>query len=138
MTTAREIMTAAPSHLGSDATLKQVAEHLAKDDIGMVPICHSEGRLEGVVTDRDIVVKAVAEGKDPASLTAGELADQEEVVTIGADDPVETAIETMKNHKVRRLPVIDGHKLVGVVSQADIARSLPSDKAGELVEAISW
>lgn len=138
MTTAREIMTTAPEHLPGDTTLKQVAERLAASEIGMVPICNSEGRLEGVVTDRDIVVKAVAGGKDLDSVKAGELADQEEVVTIGADDSVEEAIKTMKQHQVRRLPVIDGHKLVGMVSQADIARSVPNDKVGELLEAVSW
>lgn len=68
---------------------------------------------------------------------AGELADQPEVVTIGADDPGEEAVRTMKKYGVRRLPVIDGHKLVGMVSQADIARALPDSKVGDLVGAIS-
>lgn len=131
-------MTAPPEHLAGDATLAEVATELAKNDIGMVPVCNSEGRLEGVVTDRDIIVKAVAAGRDPAAVKVSEIADQDEVVTIGADDSVEEAIQTMKSHKVRRLPVIDGHKLVGVVSQADVARSLPKEKAGELLEAISW
>jgi CBS domain-containing protein len=138
MTSAREIMTAAPVHLSGETTLDKVAQQLASDDIGMVPICNSEGRLEGVVTDRDIFVKAVAAGRDPSSVRAAEIADQEEVVTIGADDSVEEAVRTMKSHKLRRLPVVDGQKLVGVLSQADIARALPKDKVGELVEAVSW
>jgi CBS domain-containing protein len=90
-----------------------------------------------MLTDRDIVVKVIAQGKDPSRTTVGELADQGEVVTIGADDSVDEAIETMADHKVRRLPVIDGHTLIGVVSQADLARELDREKVGRLVEAIS-
>ena len=88
-----------------------------------------------MLTDRDILVKVVAEGKDPGSTRAGDLA-QGMPVTIGADDSLEEALQTVKSHKVRRLPVIDGHDLVGVISQAEIANNLP-EKAGELVDAIS-
>ena len=90
-----------------------------------------------MVTDRDIVVKVIAQGKNPASTPMSELATQDEVVTIGADDPIDEALRTMTSHKVRRLPVIDGHELVGIISQADIATHLEEDKVGELVEAIS-
>ena len=89
-----------------------------------------------MLTDRDIVVRCLAEGGDPASTRAGDLA-QGEPVTVGADDPVEEILRTMSQYKVRRLPVIDGHDLVGVVSQADVARNLPEGKVGDLVEAIS-
>jgi CBS domain-containing protein len=88
------------------------------------------------VTDRDIVVKVLAQGRDPSSTTAGELGEGKPV-TIGADDSVEDAIRTMKEHKVRRLPVIDGHRLIGIVSQADVARSVDEEHVGDLVEAIS-
>ncbi|WP_055689262.1 CBS domain-containing protein, partial [Streptomyces prasinus] len=93
-------------------------------------------RLKGVLTDRDIVVKVLGAGKDPATCRAGELA-QGEAVTIGADDDVEEILRTMTEHKVRRLPVIDGHDLVGMVAQADVARSLPDPKVGDLVQALS-
>jgi CBS domain-containing protein len=93
-------------------------------------------RLKGMLSDRDIVVKALAQGKDPANTRAGELAEGKPV-TIGADDSVEEALHTMAEHKVRRLPVIDGHELIGIVSQADLARSVDEDQVGELVEAIS-
>jgi CBS domain-containing protein len=89
-----------------------------------------------MITDRDIVVKCLAEGGDPSSVRAGDLA-QGKPVTVGADDPVEEVLRTMSQYKVRRLPVIDGQNLVGVVSQADVARNLPEDKVGDLVEAIS-
>jgi CBS domain-containing protein len=89
-----------------------------------------------MLTDRDIVVKVLAQGKDPNSTKAGELGEGKPV-TIGADDSIEETLETMKSHDVRRLPVIDGHDLVGIVSQADVARNLDEEKVGDLVEAIS-
>ena len=91
-----------------------------------------------MVTDRDIVVKVLAEGKDPSTVKAGELGVGDgEVVTIGADDSIDEALRTMADHQVRRLPVIDGHDLVGIVAQADIARNIDEDKVGDLLEAIS-
>ena len=89
-----------------------------------------------MITDRDIVLKSVAEGQDPTQVKVEEYAG-DEVVTIGADDPIEVALRTMSKSGVRRLPVIDGRDLVGMVSQADIARHLPEEHVGELVEAIS-
>jgi CBS domain-containing protein len=90
-----------------------------------------------VLTDRDIVVKALAKGKDLASTRAGELGEGKPV-TIGADDSIQEALKTMAQHKVRRLPVIDGHDLVGIVALADIARELEDDSSkGDLIEAIS-
>jgi CBS domain-containing protein len=90
-----------------------------------------------MVTDRDIVIKVVAAGKDPKATPLGDLADQEEVVSIGADDSVEEAAETMKRHQVRRLPVIDGEDVVGLVSQADLARALQPEQVGDLLATIS-
>lgn len=89
-----------------------------------------------MLTDRDVVVKVLGAGKDPATCSAGELA-QGEAVTIGADDDVEEILRTMTEHKVRRLPVIDGHDLVGMVAQAEVARSLPDPKVGDLLQALS-
>jgi CBS domain-containing protein len=135
MTTAREIMTKGADYVDAQTTVLDAAQKLAADDIGALPICEN-GKLKGMVTDRDIVVKVLAEGKDPKTTKVLDLV-QGEAITIGADDPVEEALRTMGKYQVRRLPVIDGNELVGVVSQADIARSLPEDKVGELVEAIS-
>jgi CBS domain-containing protein len=101
-----------------------------------MPICGEDNRLKGMLTDRDIVVKAIAQGKDPNSTRAGEFA-QGKPVTIGADDSVDEALHTMKDHKVRRLPVIDGHDLIGVVSQGDLAQAVDETEVGDLVEAIS-
>jgi CBS domain-containing protein len=137
MKTAREIMTPGADYVDEKATVAEAAEKMAQNDYGALPICDGEGHLQGMVTDRDIVTKVVATGKDARECRVSDLADQGEVVTIGADDSVEEALRTMKEHKVRRLPVIDGRDLVGMVSQGDIATNYPEDKVGDLVEAIS-
>ena len=135
MTTARDIMTSGAEFVEGTTTVLEAAKRLASEGIGALPICENE-QLKGMITDRDIVVKVLAEGKDPATTQVIDLV-QGETVTIGADDSVEVALRTMAKHQVRRLPVIDGTSLVGMVSQADVARNLPEDKVGELVEAIS-
>ena len=134
---ARDIMSTDCTCVGENDSLVDAAKLLAQLDVGALPICGEDDRLKGMVTDRDIVVKILAEGKDPSSTPVSELATQDEVVTIGADDPIDEALRTMAAHKVRRLPVIDGHELVGIVSQADIATNIDEEKVGDLVEAIS-
>jgi CBS domain-containing protein len=134
---ARDVMTGGADCIGEEDTVLDAAKKLAELDVGAMPICGTDEKLKGMLTDRDIVVKVLAKGQDPSSTKASEIADQPEVVTIGADDSVEEAMRTMIDHKVRRLPVIDGHTLVGMVSQADLAQALEDADAGELVEAIS-
>ena len=136
-TVARDIMSGGVECVGEKETLEQAARKLKELDVGSLPICGEDNRLKGMLTDRDIVVKCLAEGGDPRSVTAGELGEGKPV-TIGADDTIEEAIRTMQDHKVRRLPVIDGHQLVGILSQADIARNYPEERVGELVEFISY
>ena len=137
MTTARDIMTSGADYLETSTTVLEAAKKLASEDYGAMPICDGD-QLKGMITDRDIVVKVLAAGKDPASTQVIDLtADQGEVVTIGADDPIEEAARTMAQHQVRRLPVIDGTKLVGMVSQADLARSGQDSTTGDTVQAIS-
>ncbi|MDP1819246.1 MAG: CBS domain-containing protein [Acidimicrobiales bacterium] len=136
MITAREIMTPGATYVEPEHTVLDAAQQMASDDFGAMPVCR-DGQLIGMVTDRDLVVRVLSEGRDPASTTIGEVVEETEVVTIGADDPAEDAISAMKNHAVRRLPVIDGTELVGMVTQADIARALPDARVGDLVGAIS-
>ena len=136
MATAREIMTGSAECIGENETLEEAARKMKQLDVGSLPICGEDNRLKGMVTDRDIVIKCIAEGKDPKNTKAGELS-QGKPVTIGADDSVEEAIRTMQEHKVRRLPVIDGHDLIGMVSQGDIAKDYPEDRVGDLVAFIS-
>jgi CBS domain-containing protein len=120
-----------------DATIQEAASKMAALDVGPLPVCDGN-RLLGMITDRDIVVRGLAEGRDPASTKVGELTKaQKEAVTIGADDDAEEILRTMSSHQVRRLPVIDGHDLIGIVAQADVARSLPDPHVGDLLEAIS-
>jgi CBS domain-containing protein len=137
MTKAREIMTSGVECVGENQTLVEAARMLRDLEVGAMPVCGEDNRLKGMVTDRDIVVRCLAEGGDPTSTTAGELAGGKPV-TIGADDDIEEALRTMAQYQVRRLPVIDGHDLVGIISQADVARSLPERKVGELLESISF
>ena len=135
---ARDIMTQDPECIGENDSVLDAAKRLAELDVGAMPICGEDDRLKGMLTDRDIVVKVLAQGKDPASTRAGELGQGDgETVTIGADDSIDVALRTMTQHKVRRLPVIDGHRLVGIVSQADVATNVDEEKVGDLVEAIS-
>jgi CBS domain-containing protein len=136
MTTARDIMTRGAECAKTTETLVDVARRMRMLDVGAMPICGPDGRLDGMVTDRDIVVKCVAAGCDPADRRAGDLA-QGAVVTVGADDSVEQALVTMMNADVRRLPVLDGETLVGMVTLADLAMHLPDDEVGELVGAVS-
>jgi CBS domain-containing protein len=136
--TARDVMSTDVTCVGENDTVLDAARILKQLDVGAVPICGEDDRLKGMLTDRDIVVKVLAEGKDPGATKAGELGQGDaKTVTIGADDSIADALHTMTEHKVRRLPVIDGHQLVGVVSQADLATNIDEERVGELVEAIS-
>ena len=137
MTKVREIMTTGARWIDEDATAAEAARQLAGEALGAMPVCDGEGHLRGMTTDRDLVVKVLAQGRDPDDVRVGELIDRPEAITIGADDSVEEAIRTMKQHGVRRLPVIDGHELVGMLSQADIAAAMPDAKVGDLVGEIS-
>jgi CBS domain-containing protein len=136
MTTAREIMTGGVECARVDETVSEAARKMRDLDVGALPICGEDNRLKGMITDRDIVVNCVAQGMDTTSVKVADYAG-DEVVTIGADDSIEEALATMTRAGVRRLPVIDGHDLVGMISQADIATNLPEDKVGDLVAAIS-
>jgi CBS domain-containing protein len=135
--TVRDIMTAGAECVGENDTVVTAAERMASLDVGALPICGEDDRLKGMVTDRDIVIKVVAQGQDPRETTVGTLAEGGEVVTIGADDDLEEARRTMQEHQVRRLPVIDGHRLVGILSQGDLAQALPDASTGAMVESIS-
>ena len=131
-----EVMTRNPKYVSPSDSIQNAARIMRDEDTGAVPVVDN-GRPIGMLTDRDIVVKALAKGKDPATTRAGELGEGKPV-TIGADDSVQEALKTMAQYKVRRLPVIDGHDLVGIISVADIARELEDDSSkGDLIEAIS-
>ncbi len=130
-------MTAGVEYAEDTDSIANVAHRLSVADIGAVPVCDKDGLLKGIVTDRDIVVRVVARGLDAVETKAGVLADQSEVVGVGLNDDVHVAVEVMKNHKVRRLPVLDGDRVVGLISQADLAGSVPEGEFSDLVAVIS-
>ena len=134
--TARDVMSGGTECIGEGDSVADAAKLLTDLDVGAVPICGEDDRLKGMITDRDIAIEVVAQGKDPSQTKAIELGG-EEVVTIGADDEVAEALRTMKEHKVRRLPVIDDQRLVGMVSIADLATNIDDAETGDLVETIS-
>ncbi|MEU3607520.1 CBS domain-containing protein [Streptomyces sp. NPDC035033] len=136
MSTARDIMTPDVTCVRSDESVVEAARKMVELDVGALPICGPDERLKGMLTDRDIVVRVVAEGRDPSTCTAGDLA-QGEIVTVGADDSLERVLELMADRKIRRVPVIDGHVLVGIIAQADVARRLPDSTVGDLVSDVS-
>jgi CBS domain-containing protein len=132
----RKVMTASPKTLETSSTAVEAARLMRDEDIGVVPIVEGD-RLVGTVTDRDIAIRIVADGKDPSSITIGEIASRE-LVTIDPDQDLDEALQLMARHRVRRLPVVeeDG-KLVGIVAQADVARHASSKETGDVVEKIS-
>lgn len=136
MTTVREIMTGGVECVLTSDTATLAGRKMRDLGVGSLPICGQSNRLQGMVSDRDIVLMCIAEGHDADAMTMASYVEGEPV-TIGADDPVEEALRTMTEAGVRRLPVIDGHDLIGMVTQADVARGLSAETAGELVAAIS-
>jgi CBS domain-containing protein len=135
MKTARDIMTTPAETLAPTATLTEAAQQLRDLNVGSLPILDGD-HLLGVVTDRDIVVRGIAEGLDPSSATVAEVATGA-VVTVDVDDDAEKVARIMGERQVRRVPVLDGGRLVGVIAQADVARDLDARTTGDVVEDIS-
>ncbi|MEV7980391.1 CBS domain-containing protein [Streptomyces sp. NPDC086519] len=135
MTTARDIMHAGASCIQENETLEAAARRMRELDVGALPICGEDDRLHGIITDRDIVVKCLAKGKDPRTMTAGQL-EQGKPVTVDADTDSGRVLQVMQEHKIRRLPVIENHRLVGMISEADLARRLSEKQVGHFVEAV--
>lgn len=135
MTTAREIMHTGAECIGENQTLQEAARVMRDLDVGALPICGENDRLLGIVTDRDIVIKSIANNVDPGTISTGELA-QGKPVTINVTADVDDVLHLMEEHQIRRLPVIDNQRVVGMISEADLARHLPEQAVGQFVEAI--
>jgi CBS domain-containing protein len=131
----RECMTPSPETVESSNTAVDAARRMKEAHAGMIPVVQN-GKLVGTVTDRDIALRVVAEGKDPQSTTVGEFASTE-IVTIEPDRDLSEALKLMARHQVRRLPVVEGDSLVGVIAQADVAQKADEREVGETVEQIS-
>ena len=135
MTTARDIMHAGATCIGQHESLKRAAQLMRDLDVGSLPICGDDDRLHGIITDRDIVTKCVAEGADPAGTTAGELA-KGTPVTVTSSTDVSAVLQAMEENQIKRLPVIENYQLVGMISHADLAGHLPQQAVGEVVGAL--
>jgi len=134
--TVRDSMTSNPCSIDTDKTVAYAAKMMRDEDVGIAPIVEGD-RLVGVLTDRDIAVRIVAEGRDPEQVKVTEVASRD-VVTLDPQQDLDEALRLMARHQVRRLPVVeeDG-RLVGVVAQADVARQTDEQRTGEVVEQIS-
>ena len=131
-----DVMTGRPRAVTPQTLLTEVAELMEAEDVGSIPVVEDD-RLVGIITDRDIVVRAIAKGKDPKGMPASAVSSRE-LVTVHPDDDLSDALELMARHQVRRLAVTgEDERLVGVVSQADVAREAKEKDTGEVVQSIS-
>lgn len=132
---AREMMHVGVECVGEHDSLLHAAQRMRDLDVGCMPICGDDEQLHGIITDRDIVLRCCADGRDPATMTAGELT-QGTPVWISAGANEDQVLELMSGHQVKRLPVIEDGQLVGMISEADIARQLSDDKVARMTEGI--
>ena len=135
MTTVADVMTPGVETTTSSEALRDAARTMREGDFGSMPVV-DDGRLVGILTDRDIVVRGVAEGLDPTVARVGDVASRTPVA-VAPDQDLDEAMELMAEHRVRRLPVVDDGRLVGVLSQADVALEAKEKKTGEVVQQIS-
>jgi CBS domain-containing protein len=135
-TNVRDVMTARPRCAAPETPLSEVAQLMEAQDVGALPVLDGD-RLAGMITDRDIVLRAIAKGKDPRGMATSEISSNE-LVTVGPDHELSDALHLMAQHQVRRLPVVDDdNRLVGMVSQADVALEAKDKSVGEMLADIS-
>ncbi len=136
----QEIMTKDPSCVTPDATVREAAQVMKREDVGIVPVVdgQSEKHLVGLVTDRDIAIRCIAEGKD-GSCRVRDVMSSDDLATCSLNDDVENVMSAMRTEKVRRIPIVDERgSLVGIVSQADVlTKTRDMNRAGSTVEEIS-
>lgn len=131
----RKVMSADVTSVAPSTPVVEAARLLAERDVGSLPIVDGE-RLVGIVTDRDIALRVVGEGRDVTGMTVDEIASRD-LVTVEADDRLDTALHRMARHQVRRLPVVEGGRLVGMLAQRDVALTEEEERTGAVVEEIS-
>jgi len=132
---ARDIMHQGAECIGAGDSVAAAAQKMRELGVGSLPICGDDDRLHGILTDRDIVVRCIAQGRDPLQVRVGDMA-QETLVWVDADAGVGEVLHQMEEHKVKRLPVIEDHRLVGMITEADLARSLDEHHLAEFVEKV--
>jgi CBS domain-containing protein len=131
----KDVMTTNVRSCAPNDKVASAAKLMAQENVGPIPVVDG-GRIVGLITDRDIVVRVVAEGKDPKTTTINEVASKD-LVTVSPNEDLDDALKMMAERQVRRLPVVEGDRLVGIVAQADIARMGKDKQTGEVVEEIS-
>jgi CBS domain-containing protein len=131
----RELMTPNPTCVSPEAAVSEAVRLMESEDVGSLPVVEGD-ELVGVVTDRDVALRIVGAGRDPGATTVGEIQSRDPV-TVGPEQDLSEALSEMARHQVRRLPVVDGRRLVGVVAQADVAREAADHETGRVVAEIS-
>ncbi|HEX6077008.1 MAG TPA: CBS domain-containing protein [Micromonosporaceae bacterium] len=135
MTTAREIMHMGAECISEDDTLQAAAQKMRDLDVGALPICGQDDRLHGIITDRDIVVACIAEGRNPAEVKARDCA-QGSVRWVDSTTDVDEVLNKMQEYQIKRMPVLENHRLVGMISEADVGRHLSDDQVAHFVESV--
>ncbi|HEY7224802.1 MAG TPA: CBS domain-containing protein [Micromonosporaceae bacterium] len=135
MTKARDVMHIGAKCIGENGTLSRAAEMMRDLHVGALPVCGEDGRLHGIITDRDIVVRAIAEGYDPDTATAGDLAEGTPI-WVDADAATDEVLDLMIESGIRRIPVIEDHQLIGMISEADLAQHLPVGELKRFTDAV--
>jgi CBS domain-containing protein len=135
-TTVAQAMTPNPQAVQRWTAVRFAAELMQREDVGLLPVIEENGVLAGIVTDRDIVVRLVAVGKDAERAQVEEIL-TEDPVTVTPEESLDTALELMAKHQVRRLPVVVDRQLIGMLAQADVAQEAKAKKAGQVLESIS-
>lgn len=130
-------MTPAPQCCTGETTLNDVANLMVEADCGEIPITDASNRLVGVITDRDIVCRVVAKGKDPSAVAASDVMSQP-VVCVNEDTTLDDVLAVMEENQIRRVPVVDGGgSCCGIIAQADVALNAREGQVGELVREVS-
>lgn len=128
-------MTPGPITCRPDTPLQEVARMMREHDCGSIPVV-DDGEPIGLVTDRDIVIRAMADGQDPHERTAGDVMSSP-VISVGPEEDAHEAVARMEQRQIRRIVVQDNGSIVGIVAQADVARHMPEHETAELVEEVS-
>ncbi len=134
--TVRDAMTPNPSCISRSTSVVIAARMMEDEDVGSLPVVDNDDFLVGIVTDRDVALRVVAAGRDPASTQVGDIL-TENPISAYPDEPLDEALEHMAYRQVRRLPVVDSDRLIGMLAQADVVHEVRDKKAGQLVEEIS-
>jgi CBS domain-containing protein len=133
--TVREAMTSSPTTVESDANILEAAKKMTSENVGSLPVVQN-GELVGIVTDRDLVTNVLAKDLDPSKVAVADVSSRNPVVAT-PDEPLDSALQRMASEQVRRLPVVEGGQLVGILAQADVAQTAKPDETGRMVEEIS-